>query len=268
VPTNFKPGANAVVFVGSGDLTEFFNDLTTTKETDALETTTFRKTARTYIPGLQDTTAKTGGLFDGDLDQVDERMDALFADINGDEMSIGRQGDLAGSLATMMQVYAVNYEPTANLDDATGISLEFQSRGGSVTGRFLKAKGSQSVTAAGSPNTQQFDYPAAGGLDGGATGTPTATGWTAFLHAFRVPTAAGSILDVKLYDSADGTTWTLLTGGAFANVTTTKGSEMLRSATTTATVRRYVLARVNITAPAGQTSVYDFVVTFARRRLS
>jgi hypothetical protein len=61
-------------------------------------------------------------------------------------------------------------------------------------------------------------------------------GWQAYLQVFSV--GSGTV-EITLQDSANGTDWTDLTGGAFTNATD-RTSERLQSSSDTATVRRYV----------------------------
>lgn len=92
------------------------------------------------------------------------------------------------------------------------------------------------------------------GLD---TLTSASFGWQAYLQVFSV--GSGTAV-VELEDSADDLTYDPLTGGAFTGATT-KTAQRLQSASTTATVRRYV--RVVTT---GTFTDLVFAVVFTKNR--
>jgi len=123
---SFSGGNQAVFKLGpaSGavtDVTDYTNDSTLTKELDALETTTFRKTARTYIVGLKDATAKLGGHWD-------ETFDALMATVDGvmAKWEYYPNGEGSGKVKYAGQGIITNYELNSTLDDPNAWSSEIQ----------------------------------------------------------------------------------------------------------------------------------------------
>ena len=86
------------------------------------------------------------------------------------------------------------------------------------------------------------------------SGTSTAFGWSAYLHAISVATGSAT---VNVQDSSDNSAFTTLTGGSFAPVSA-GGAQRIAGAAT-ATVRKYV--RVNV---SGTFTNLVAVVTFVR----
>jgi hypothetical protein len=92
-------------------------------------------------------------------------------------------------------------------------------------------------------------------VDYGAAAASVSFGWTAYLHVFAF---TGTSVTVTLQDSADNSSFTALTGGAFT-AATGRTKQQLISSSATATVRRYV--RV---ATSGTFTNADFAVNFVR----
>lgn len=121
----------------------------------------------------------------------------------------------------------INYDPTRGQDGSLTFGIDVQANGfGAEWGEQLTA-GLRTDTTATSPAT---------GLDFGAVST--AFGWTAYLHLI---TFTGTSVTMTVQDSADNSAFTTITGGAFTAATTpATGVQRISSASTTATVRRYV----------------------------
>lgn len=93
-------------------------------------------------------------------------------------------------------------------------------------------------------------------VDYGSAAASVSFGWVAYLHLFAF---TGTSVTVTLQDSADNSSFTNLTGGAFT-AATARGVQRLASASSTATVRRYVRA-----VTSGTFSNADFAINFVRR---
>lgn len=92
-------------------------------------------------------------------------------------------------------------------------------------------------------------------VDFGASPASVSLGWVAYLHVFGF---TGTSATVTLQDSADNSSFTSLTGGAFT-AATGRTKQRLASASATATVRRYVRA-----ITTGTFTSVDFAVNFVR----
>lgn len=92
-------------------------------------------------------------------------------------------------------------------------------------------------------------------VDFGAAVPSASFGWAAYLHVVGF---TGTSVTVTLQDSADNSSFTNLTGGAFT-AATARGKQLLISSSATATVRRYVRA-----ITSGTFSSADFIVNFVR----
>lgn len=72
---SFSHGSKAVVKIGDSanalqDITAYCNDADLPRNIDTAETTTFGKTAKTYIPGLSDATISLSGPWDPAMDAI------------------------------------------------------------------------------------------------------------------------------------------------------------------------------------------------------
>lgn len=139
----------------------------------------------------------------------------------------------------------INYDPSRGADGTFTFKVDAQASGyGLEWGRQLTAGLRQDGAAA---NGTSVDH----------TTVSTAFGWQAYLHVFAV---TGTSVTVTIQDSADDSSFTALTGGAFTAVTPAGAPTTQRLAGgTTATVRRYL--RV---ATSGTFSDAQFAVTFVR----
>jgi hypothetical protein len=161
------------------------------------------------------------------------------------------RGTTQGSPAASLASKQINYDGTRGQDGSFTFAVSAQ--GNSVAGALdglawgvLLTAGKRTDTTATSPAT---------GLDLAASPTSFSFGWSAYLHVFAF---TGTSVTITLQDSADNSAFTSLTGGAFG-VVSARGAQRLASASTTATVRRYV--RV---ITAGTFSNVVFAVNFVR----
>ena len=67
----FIAGKNSDVLFGAFDLTSYFNNLSFSRETNAITTTMFGDDNESYIAGIDSATLDLSGLFDGGTDAND-----------------------------------------------------------------------------------------------------------------------------------------------------------------------------------------------------
>lgn len=151
-----------------------------------------------------------------------------------------------GTAASSQVGKQVNYDGSRGEDGSFTFGVSAQANAWGMDWGKLLTAGKRTDTSATSPAT---------GIDHGASPTSRSFGWTAYLHVFAF---TGTSVTITLQDSADNSSFTSLTGGAFA-VVSGRTKERLASSSATATVRRYV--RV---ITAGTFSNVIFGVNFAR----
>jgi hypothetical protein len=140
----------------------------------------------------------------------------------------------------------VTYDPNLGQDKNLTLGVNLQANGFGVEWGNLLTAGIRTDTTATSP---------ASGVDLAALPISFSHGWTAYLHVFAI---TGTSVTVTVQDSADGVTFTTLTGGAFT-AAAARGAQRITSASLTATVRRYVRA-----ITAGTFTNAQFAVNFVR----
>lgn len=131
---------------------------------------------------------------------------------------------LGGAVASMVGKQ-IGYDGTRAVDGSFTLDVQALANGyGLEWGQSLTA--GKETDATGTDNTS-VDFLAA-----------TSFGWQAYLHVFSL---TGTNIVVTLYDSANNSAFATFTGSAFTSITSaTGGSQRLQSASSTATVRRYV----------------------------
>ena len=239
-------GKNVRIYINGVDLTTAFNDLTIGGEVDTAETSTFGTTYKTYVAGLADGMISLGGVWDGAAAAVDATLAGLLGTA-GTLVSIGLEGDTRGTRAALAQSTETKYEITAGISDAVAVSTEFQQSGGIGHGWWLHAKAATTGNqSAGSSNSVD-------------TGTTSSTGYLANLHIFAV-SGTSPTLDLEVWDSADNSSFAVVTGAVFAQQTAA-GAVQLSS--TSQTVRRYVAVKRTIGGTSSPT--FTHAVSFAKR---
>lgn len=171
--------------------------------------------------------------------QAHERLGALPTT---DQILTYCRGTTLGNTAAAMVAKQVNYDGTRAADGAFSLDTSAQANGyGLEWGTQLTAGKRTDTTAT---NGDSVDL----------TDVSTAFGWQAYLHVFSV---TGTSVTVTIQDSADDSSFSAVTGGAFTAATgiTSQRLEGARDAT----VRRYL--RV---ATSGTFTEAVFAVTFVR----
>lgn len=240
----FIHGKGLDILANEFDMSQYFNQASTARTVETAETTTFGKTAKTYITGLMDGTLSLSGLFDGAANAVDQEITDVLGqnsgyvvsvDLNGNSFAIGtRVISLLGKLTS--------YEISAPVGDVVSVSSEFQSDEG--VGNAISLHGLTAETA--TVNSTSQDNSASSSNGGFAT-----------LHV--TANTVNNSCTFKVQHSSDNSTWADLS--TFTVVATTvKTSERLTVASGT-TVNRYLRASLT-TAGTGSITYH---INFARR---
>lgn len=197
--------------------------------------------------------ARFGGLRDGSIDFVNymdiataashERLSLLPLT---DTLLSYAHGYALGNPVASMVAKQINYDPSRPADGSLTFNVSAMANGfGLEWGKQLSAGKQTDVTGANGTSIDQ-------------TTVSTAFGWQAYMHVLGV---TGTNLVVTLQDSADNSSFTNLTSGAFASATAGASPQWQRTtgATTTDTVRRYVRL-----VSSGTFSSATFLVQFVR----
>lgn len=160
------------------------------------------------------------------------------------------RGTTIGSAAASMVSKQVNYDGTRDASGAFTFAVNAVANGYGLEWGNLATDGLRTDTTATSPAT---------GADLGSSPTSYSFGWVAYLHVIAF---SGTSVTVTLQDSADNSSFTSLTGGAFT-AATARGMQRLVSSSATATVRRYVRA-----ITTGTFSNAIFGINFVRYELA
>lgn len=209
-------------FYGNGyTLSPFLNSAGFSGSRDTAETTTFKKTSKTYIPGLKDNTMNAEGVYEGAVDQVDDIMFAALG-LGTVIVTYAPQGnEVFGNPVYSMDSIESTYEVTSDVGDVCQVTAEFN---GGDLGVFDRGRVLHPMAAEAAPGN---------GANLDNTIVSTANGAALTVHA-----TASTTLVAFLQDSADGVTFADLSGSlAFG---ASRGSQRLVIA---GTIRRYLRVR-------------------------
>lgn len=245
----FSHGTAADVFLDGFDVTCFVNEVSFEGEIDASEITTLCKTAKEYIPGMEDATASFSGFYDhgvdtADLQTLQYKLQALHRTITSS--TYYPAGTSQGSPAYLINGMLTSHSVGTTVDEAATTDFEMQSSTGINRGIAAVAQGAVTTTGA----------TGAGALDNGAA---TSNGLEAILQVTAV-SGTTPTLDVKVQhtDDISGTpVWVDLITFAQKN---SRGSEY--KVVASGDVERYL--RVTWTV-AGTTPSFTMNVAVARK---
>ena len=245
MPT-FRHGKNISVLFDQFDLSTYFNSVSTSAMAEAVETTTFGSTSKTFQVGTKDGTISFEGLLDSTAGAVDAVL-AAATSATVQNITVAIEGATIGRRAQLVQSNNTSYEIASAVADMVTVSAEAQATGTKGTmdsGVLLAAK--QTVTA--TVQNSSVDNTAA-----------TTNGGVGLLHV-TANTRDGAAT-VKIQHSANNSTWADL--AVFTNtVASTLTSERIEVVAAT-TVNRYL--RVNVSALGGSSGSLTITVGFARR---
>lgn len=211
-------GKNTTVWWRSTDVTGYLDNTDFALDVDSHDVTTYGKGAKEFVVGLYGATAGFTGVSDATA------IDAIESQLGVDSGVLTycpAAGAAIGDRARLLAVTQTTFTDTAPVGDAVRFGWDVLAEGSPGLGQVLHPKGEDTNTTTGATK----DDTAA-----------TSTGWQAHLHVFAVD--AGSWV-IKLQDSADNSSWSDVSGGAFTAATGAT-SERLESSTTTTQLRRYV----------------------------
>lgn len=242
-----KYGSQTSVWLDVVDESQFFNDAALDIGVDTAETTTFQPGTspgwKAYIEGQAVAKVTVKGFYDLVNDA------AMMGDVRngGSVLTVGPAGLLAvGDYARLVWVHDTTVGESSPIGGAVLLNVAYQGDGTVGLGWCLHPMTTDSGTTTGATRNDL---------------AATTTGWMAHLHIAAVAGAPTS-WTVKLQDSADGSAWADVSGGAF-NATNVAVSQRLVSAAG-ATLRQYV--RYVATVVGGTAPTVTFGLAYARNR--
>ena len=210
-----------------------------------------------FTPITKSAFERQGGLLDGGMDltcyfnptvspDTTSHAHTVFSALpTADVLLTYGMGTAIGDWAANEVAKQVNYDPNRAQDGSLLFAVQSVANGWGVEwGKHLTAGKRTDTTAT---NGASLD-----------TLASVAFGWQAYLH---VMTVTGTSVTVTLEDSANNSSFTALTGGAFAAATSggAPSWQRIESASRTATVRQYVRA-----VTTGTFTSATFVVLFVK----
>lgn len=231
-------GSKAVVWLNGQDVSGYFDDADIPVSVDTAESTTFGKSAKTYVVGQSDATFSLAGKYDGSAAAIDEILSGILG--LGDQNLLWLPGgDGFGNRGKALQGSVSKYDVHAPVNGVVATALDVQADGGVQATRVLHPH----ATEAAAMNGSAYD-----------NGASSANGGVGFLHVDAITGTPNAV--IKIQHSTDNITFTDLI--TFANVTAAKTAQKVAVA---GTVNRYVRAMV---FSIGGASSVSFIVAFAR----
>lgn len=124
----FRHGKNAVFKIDNSagslqDISAYCSEVSLPRSIETGETTTFGKSAKTYIVGLTDATISVSGNFDS-------AVDTILAGILGQDATVtfeyGPEGNTGGYVKYTGECIMTSYETSSPVADVVTFSAEFQ----------------------------------------------------------------------------------------------------------------------------------------------
>lgn len=241
----FSHGTKAKVWIDGFASTCSIKDFSIKGSIDTAEVTTLCKSAKNYIPGLEDETSSLSGFYDTNTTTASLALTYFLSARNRTIVPVVYNPvdtSIVGDLSFMMYGEMTSHKIDTSVSDAATIECEFQSNIGWRSGVVLLADAARTTTS----QSTAID-----------NAVSSANGASAILSVSAVSGTTPSAV-VKVQHSVDNSTWVdLLT---FTTMNTVKGDFQETSGTTT--IQRYVRAQWTIT---GTTPSFTFNVSFHRR---
>ena len=239
----FIHGKGTIVLCNEFDLSSYFKEAGISRSAETADTTTFGKSAKTYITGLTDGTLSLSGLFEGSANAIDQELTDILGSNNGMVITVAPTGTIAiGDRCISLTGELTSYEISAPVGDVVSASSQFQSDEGIGAAISLHALTAETATVSSSS------------VDNSAS---TANGGFGTLHVTANTNNNNGVF--KVQHSSDNSTWADLV--TFSTVATTvKTAERITVASGT-TVNRYIRSTFT-TAGTGSTTYH---INFARR---
>lgn len=229
-------GHKSRLLVGDFHLAAHANSVSAPLSVDALETTRYTDAPnKTFIPGRQSSTFTVNGLYD-----TAAHTDLAAWQSAAQPVSFAMEGLAAGSFVWLVNAIETQFSTGGGIGEAVPFSLSAQTDGLVDFGLSLHDLGAETADG----NGTSVDY-----------GASSSGGAVAHLHVTAYSGLTSAAISIE--DSADNSSWSAVSGGAFASVTAV-GAERLVIA---GTVRRYVRAIIDVTGTGSVT----YQVSIARR---
>ncbi len=212
----FVHGTKARFYYNAVHVTPYLREGSLTATTEVAESTVLTDTDHTYGIGQRTRPSSFAGLYDNDLAVIKDNLGSS----GGVLTSCFGGASAIGDLAWLSPVISSDYEESATVGDMVAFAWASTSSGPVAFGYVLHPLAEDTNTTTGATR----DDAAA-----------TTTGWVGHLHVTAVD--AGSWV-IKLEDSANGSAWSDVTGGAFTAATGATSQRLVSAAG--ATLRRYV----------------------------
>lgn len=239
----FRHGKDSKALLGKYDISTFLTDASASMAIDAAATSTFGSLAKTYLTGQNDGTISFTGLFDGDVDAIDDIFEDVIDNDLTPVLTFAHDGGMTvGRKATLAEVKQTSYAISAPVADVVSLTGEFQVTGGLRQGVLLAALSAITATTDGA----SVDNLASSSL-----------GATANLHV--TANTRDSDTTIKVQDSADNSTFADLITFTIVGATV----QTSQSATATGTVNRYLRAQTTLAAGTGSITI---TISIARRK--
>ena len=243
MPT-FRHGKNTAVFINGYDVSQYLNDITTSRQVTTAETTVYGQTVKTYISALRDGTLTAKGLWEGSTTGVSAIFEGLTQSSTDPVVTAAVEGATVGTTCHMTASIETQYQIQSPIANVNQLSASFQADGGLDSGKLLMAN--SVITAATTTNGTAVD-----------NGAASSNGGFAHIHATN-NTRTGATT-VKIQHSTDSSTWVDL--ATFTNVAIATVSGQRITVASGTTVNRYLRAVVTTTG----TGTITTSVAFARR---
>lgn len=246
----FNHGSVAQILFAGFDASPYFKEISQSLDIDTAETSAFGTKAKTYVPGLIDSTLSLSGYFDNNTDAPSGTLNWKLDSLQRQEFSgIQIPGtDSAGDTSLHWKGLLTSHEVDAVVDDVVSANIEVQSNTGLQRGILLRTYTNNNVSGSGTSTGLNNTVASSGGA-------------TAVLHLGSLSGSGGPALVVKVQTSADSTngtdgTWADLITFTSATAKTTEYKEV------TGVVNKYV--RLSWTL-SGTSPSASFTVSFARK---
>lgn len=237
----FLHGKNTAVFYNGSNLSPYFNEASVSQDIETAETTTFGKSAKTYITGLKDGTLSAAGMFDGEEDAVDSVLSSVIGAESADVITLCPEGATAAKVSFSAAARETSYEISSPVGDVVSANLEVQATDGVDRGVIVAAN---SVASASGQSTS---------IDQSAAST---NGAVAYLHV--TANNRDGATTVKVQDSSDNVTFADLITFSSVSASATVGQKV----SVTGSVDQYVRAEI---IPGGSSGSVTYTLAFARK---
>jgi hypothetical protein len=239
---SFSHGRKAEVAVSQYDVTQFFKGATLSVDVDTAETSTFRNTWKSYVPGQAGAKVDLEGFYDTVMEPVIQNLKLTALPFLA---TVGPAGLKNGDRARMLYVDTSNITESSPIGDAVLLNWSLISEAEAFFGYSLRDV-TIPATVTGTGNA----------VDTGTAVTPAS--WAAHFHLLSLSGTGGPTVTLKVQDSADGATgWAdiaSVTSGALNAVGALR-------VTGTGNVRRYIRGSWTIT---GTGPSANFALAFGR----